>query len=114
MEQLPKEKNSTEEEIAPTPTTTEEDLQSGELVEATETTETNPAVETAETDPAVPMPMEQTDAEERRNTNHNPNLLYEESLGFIPGNHAGKSDPRYVFCKFKKNTKTLILQMKKY
>ena len=99
MEQLPKEKNTTEEETAPTPTTTEEDLQSGELTEAAET---NPTMEARETDSPAMTPMEQTDAEERKNTNQNLNLLYEESLGFIPRNHGGKSDSRYVFCKFKK------------
>ena len=35
----------------------------------------------------------------------NNNLLYEESLGFIPGNHRGIQDPKYVFAKFQKNCK---------
>ena len=100
MEQLPKEKNTTEEETAPTPTTTEED--SGELTEAAET---NPTMETTETDPPAITPMKQTDPEKGKNTNQNPNLLYEENLGFIPRNHGGKGDPRYVFCKFKKEYK---------
>ena len=66
MEQLPKEINTTEEETAPTPTTTEEDLQSGELTEAAET---NPTMEATETDSPAITPMKQTDAEERKNTN---------------------------------------------
>ena len=97
MEQLSEETTITEEETAPAPTATEED--SGELTEAAKT---NPTMETTETDPPVITPMEQTSPEEVKNTNQNPNLLYEESLGFIPGNSGGKSDPRYVFCKFKK------------
>ena len=33
------------------------------------------------------------------------NLLYEESLGFIPGSLRGKQDPKYVFNKFGKQYK---------
>ena len=35
----------------------------------------------------------------------NGNLLYEESLGFIPVAHGGSHDPRYIFAKFKKDYK---------
>ena len=35
-------------------------------------------------------------------TNYNCNLLYEESLGFIPGTLRGRQDPKYVFAKFPK------------
>ena len=38
-------------------------------------------------------------------TNYNSNLLYEESLGFIPGTLRGRQDPRYVFAKFHKQYK---------
>ena len=40
-------------------------------------------------------------------TNYNGNLLYEESLGFIPGTIRGRQDPRYVFAKFPKQYKNI-------
>ena len=33
------------------------------------------------------------------------NLLYEQSLGFIPGSLKGRQDPRYVYAKFHKSYK---------
>ena len=45
-------------------------------------------------------------------TNYNGNLLYEESLGFIPGTIRGRQDPRYVFAKFPKQYKNLTSPMK--
>ena len=35
----------------------------------------------------------------------NGNLLYEESLGSVPGAHGGSHNPRFVFAKFKKDYK---------
>ena len=50
-------------------------------------------------------------------TNYNGNLLYEESLEFIPRTLRGRQDPRYVFAKFPKQYKNFdftnedVLQM---
>lgn len=49
-------------------------------------------------------PQQQQDTE-KKVTNFNGNLLYEESLGSIPHTLRAKQDPRYVFAKFHKQYK---------
>ena len=42
---------------------------------------------------------------EEKQVNNKANLLYVESLGFIPGSLRGNQDARYVYAKFPKNYK---------
>ena len=71
-----------------------------EITNSTEEVNT-PAVITDKVEAAIPdiLPPEE------KQVNNKPNLLYEQSLGFIPGSLRGNQDPRYVYAKFPKNYK---------
>ena len=57
-------------------------------------------------DEAIKETQQQT-KQPTQKRNFDGNLLYTENLGFIPGAlHGGNQDPRYVFCKFRKDYKS--------
>ena len=92
-----KEVVNTQEEIAPAETEEEVVNDSPEAAAETESTAATVEKTTSNTETTNEEPPKTTKKQE-----FNGNLLYEESLGFVPGNHGESHDPRYVFCKFRK------------
>ena len=95
-----KEVVNTQEEIAPAQTEEEVVNDSPEAAAETESTAATVEKTTSNTETTNEEPPKTTKKQE-----FSGNLLYEESLGFVPGNHGGSHDPRYVFCKFRKDYK---------
>ena len=91
---------NTQEEIAPQiPAATEEDSVQTSTEGAAKTSASMADEAIKETQQQTKQPTEKR--------NFDGNLLYAENLGFIPGAlHGGNQDPRYVFCKFRKDYKS--------
>lgn len=58
------------------------------------------------TDVEKDAPDKQNTQEQQVKNNFNGHVLYEESLGFIPGSLRGKQDLRYVHAKVNKQYKS--------
>ena len=101
MKQIKEITSVTQEEIPPA---TQEQNVPEAATAAANTTETaaNTVTEAATTDTqAAEQPTKDLEVKQQ----FNGNLLYEESLGSVPGAHVGSHDPRCVFAKFKKDYK---------
>ena len=102
MEQLSKEGTSpTEEENATTVEVAAMDAENTEAANTDLPTETQDQENTTN----LQTNTESTMAEQEQVKKHKINLLYEQSLGFIPSSLRSTQDPRYVYAKFSKNYK---------
>ena len=101
MKQIKEITSVTQEEIPPA---TQKQNVPEAATAAANTTETaaNTVTEAATTDTqAAEQPTKDPEVKQQ----FNGNLLYEESLGSVPGAHGDSHDPRCVFAKFKKDYK---------
>lgn len=62
-------------------------------------------VPTATNNVEAATPTKNAQPEKQQEHTNNINLLYEQSLGFIPTSLRGNRDPRYVYAKFPKEYK---------